>query len=33
MDTLPPLGELGNVGGSPYDSFGRYFFAGVEVNF
>ncbi|MBS3928520.1 MAG: TonB-dependent receptor [Sphingomonadales bacterium] len=33
MDTLPPLGELGNVGGSPYDSFGRYFYAGFEANF
>ena len=33
MDTLPPLGDLGNVSGSPYDSFGRYFFAGFEVNF
>ena len=33
MDTLPPLGDLGNVSGSPFDSFGRYFFAGFEVNF
>lgn len=33
MDTLPPLGELGNVAGSPYDSFGRYFYVGFEVNF
>jgi outer membrane receptor protein involved in Fe transport len=32
-DTLPPLGELGNVAGSPYDSFGRYFFAGFKAEF
>jgi outer membrane receptor protein involved in Fe transport len=33
MDTLPPLDDQGTISGSPYDSFGRYFFAGVEVNF
>ncbi len=33
MDTKPPYGDLGNVSGSPYDSFGRYFFAGFEANF
>jgi outer membrane receptor protein involved in Fe transport len=32
-DRLPPLGELGNVAGSPYDSFGRYFFAGFKAEF
>jgi len=32
-DRAPPLGQLGTAGGDPYDSIGRYFFAGVNVNF
>jgi outer membrane receptor protein involved in Fe transport len=32
-DRLPPLGDLGTVSGSPYDSFGRNFFFGFEANF
>ncbi len=33
FDRLPPLGDLGTVGGSPYDSFGRNFFVGFEASF
>jgi outer membrane receptor protein involved in Fe transport len=33
FDKLPPLGLLGTVGGDPYDSFGRYFYFGVEASF
>lgn len=33
LDRAPPLGELGTVGGSPYDSFGRNFFFGVNAEF
>ncbi len=33
LDKLPPLGLLGTVGGDPYDSFGRYFYFGVEAKF
>ncbi len=33
LDTLPPLGLLGTVGGDPYDSFGRFFYVGLEANF
>lgn len=33
FDKLPPLGELGTVGGSPFDSFGRNFFVGVSAEF
>jgi outer membrane receptor protein involved in Fe transport len=32
-DRLPPLGLLGTAGGDPFDSVGRYFYAGVNVNF
>jgi outer membrane receptor protein involved in Fe transport len=33
LDRQPPLGELGTVGGSPFDSFGRNFFFGVNAEF
>jgi outer membrane receptor protein involved in Fe transport len=33
FDKLPPLGLLGTVGGDPYDSFGRFFYVGLEANF
>jgi outer membrane receptor protein involved in Fe transport len=32
-DRLPPYGDLGTVSGSPYDSFGRNFFVGLEAKF
>ncbi|HEV2818562.1 MAG TPA: TonB-dependent receptor [Allosphingosinicella sp.] len=32
-DRRPPLGLLGTAGGDPFDSVGRYFYAGVNVNF
>ena len=32
-DRKPPLGLLGTAAGDPYDSIGRYFFVGVNVNF
>jgi outer membrane receptor protein involved in Fe transport len=33
LDRLPPLGDLGTAGGSPFDSFGRNFFFGFEAKF
>ena len=32
-DRMPPLGLLGTAGGDPFDTIGRYFFAGVNINF
>jgi outer membrane receptor protein involved in Fe transport len=32
-DRRPPLGLLGTAGGDPFDSMGRTFYAGVNVNF
>lgn len=32
-DKMPPLGLLGTSGGDPYDTFGRYFYAGVKASF
>jgi outer membrane receptor protein involved in Fe transport len=29
---LPPLGLLGTAGGDPFDSIGRYFYAGVKID-
>lgn len=31
-DELPPLGLLGTAGGDPFDSIGRYFYAGVKID-
>ncbi|NJS13725.1 MAG: TonB-dependent receptor [Sphingopyxis sp.] len=33
FDRQPPLGLLGTAGGDPYDTFGRYFFAGITAEF
>jgi outer membrane receptor protein involved in Fe transport len=33
FDKLPPLGLLGTAGGDPYDTFGRFFYAGFEAKF
>lgn len=33
FDRQPPLGLLGTAGGDPYDTFGRYFFAGIQASF
>ncbi|MCO4092527.1 MAG: TonB-dependent receptor [Sphingorhabdus sp.] len=33
LDTQPPLGLLGTIGGDPFDSFGRNFFFGINANF
>lgn len=33
FDRQPPLGLLGTAGGDPYDTFGRYFFAGIQAEF
>ena len=33
LDTKPPLGLLGTVGGEPFDSFGRNFFVGINADF
>lgn len=33
FDTKPPLGLLGTAGGDPFDSIGRYFYAGATVDF
>ena len=33
FDRQPPLGLLGTAGGEPYDTFGRYFFAGITAEF
>lgn len=32
FDKKPPLGLLGTAGGDPYDTFGRYFYAGIRAN-
>lgn len=31
FDNKPPFGQLGTAGGDPYDTFGRYFYAGFQV--
>jgi outer membrane receptor protein involved in Fe transport len=33
FDRDPPLGIIGNEGGSPFSSIGRYFFAGAQIDF
>jgi len=33
FDKKPPLGLLGTAGGDPYDTIGRYFYAGAQVEF
>jgi outer membrane receptor protein involved in Fe transport len=33
LDKLPPFGDLGTAAGSPFDSFGRNFFLGIEAKF
>ena len=32
-DRLPPFGQLGTAGGEPWETFGRRFYFGVNVNF
>ncbi|WP_440117627.1 TonB-dependent receptor domain-containing protein [Tsuneonella sp. SYSU-LHT278] len=32
FDKKPPFGQLGTGGGDPYDTFGRYFYAGFRIN-
>jgi outer membrane receptor protein involved in Fe transport len=32
-DKQPPLGLLGTAGGDPYDTIGRFFYAGFKANF
>ena len=32
FDKLPPLGLLGTAAGDPFDSFGRYFYAGIKAS-
>lgn len=32
FDKQPPFGLLGTAGGDPYDTFGRYFYAGIRAN-
>jgi outer membrane receptor protein involved in Fe transport len=32
FDKKPPFGLLGTAGGDPYDTFGRYFYAGIRAN-
>lgn len=32
-DKKPPLGLLGTAGGDPYETFGRFFYAGFRANF
>jgi hypothetical protein len=31
FDVQPPFGQLGTAGGDPYDTYGRYFYAGFHV--
>src|SRR3546814_3787764 len=31
FDKQPPLGLLGTAAGDPYDTFGRYFYAGLKA--
>lgn len=33
MDKKPPLGLLGTAGGDPYDTIGRFMYAGFKANF
>jgi outer membrane receptor protein involved in Fe transport len=33
FDRQPPFGLLGTAGGDPYDTFGRYIFAGIQAKF
>jgi hypothetical protein len=33
FDTQPPFGLLGTGGGDPFDSVGRFFYAGATINF
>ncbi len=33
FDKKPPFGLLGTAGGDPYDTYGRFFYAGVKANF
>ena len=33
FDNDPPFGQLGTAGGDPYDTFGRYYYAGFKANF
>lgn len=32
FDNKPPFGQLGIAGGDPYDTFGRFFYAGFRIN-
>lgn len=32
FDNKPPFGQLGTAGGDPYDTFGRYFYAGLNID-
>ncbi len=32
FDEQPPFGQLGTAGGDPYDTFGRFYYAGVRLN-
>ncbi len=32
FDKQPPFGQLGTAGGDPYDTFGRYFYAGFRID-
>lgn len=32
FDKKPPLGLLGTAAGDPYDTFGRYFYAGLKAS-
>ncbi|MEE4199818.1 TonB-dependent receptor domain-containing protein [Erythrobacter sp.] len=32
FDVQPPFGQLGTAGGDPYDTFGRYFYAGFNID-
>ena len=33
LDEKPGFGLLGTGGGDPYDTFGRYFYAGIRADF
>ena len=33
FDNQPPFGQLGTAGGDNYDTFGRYFYAGFNIDF
>ncbi|WP_037501608.1 TonB-dependent receptor domain-containing protein [Sphingomonas jaspsi] len=33
FDKKPPYGLLGTAGGDPYDTYGRYYYAGVRLNY